>query len=229
MIISSIRRIKYYFHHSNSKPKLMKKIYLALPFVLALFLVSCGGGSKEAKVGEATAEAGKTDAPAAAAAPKTMINEADWAETDLSTISPLVHVSMKTPKDAKMEKNGNGGTDIRINPVYLITVGPNAVSSAKEAIEDAKHMTINSKSYKNGKVIREEANGFVYSIQMNDEANGTKYEPEAHFFYVIDKDGAFYTIQDSRPMDNNSLAGSAYSEEVASKLYNLVKASAKVK
>jgi hypothetical protein len=207
----------------------MKKIYLALPLVLSVLLISCGGGTKEAKTADATTEAGKTDAPAAAAAPKTMITEADWSETDLSTVSPMVPVSMKTPKDAKMEKNGNGGTDIRINPVYLITVGPNAVSNAKEAIEDAKHLTINNKTYKNGKVISEEANGFVYSMQMNDEANGTKYEPEAHFFYVIEKGGAFYTIQDARPMDNFSLPGSAYSEEVATKLFNIVKSSAKVK
>jgi hypothetical protein len=207
----------------------MKKIYLALPFVISLFLVSCGGASKDAKVAETTTDAAKTETPAATAAPKTMINEADWADTDLSTVSPMVPVHMKTPKDAKMEKNGNGGTDIRINPVYLITVGPNAVSSAKEAIEDAKHMTINNKTYKNGKVISEEANGFIYSMQMNDEANGTKYEPEAHFFFVIEKDGAFYTIQDVRPMDNFSLAGSAYSEEVATKLFALVKGSAKVK
>jgi hypothetical protein len=207
----------------------MKKIFLALPVVISLFFVSCGGASKDAKAADASAEGTKTDAPAAAAAPKTMITEADWVDTDLSTVSPMVPVSMKTPKDAKMEKNGNGGADIRINPVYLITVGPNAVSSAKEAIADAKHMTVENKSYKNGKIISEDANGFVCSIQMNDEANGTKYEPEAHFFYVIGKDGAFYTIQDARPLDNFGLAGSAYTEENATKLFNLVKASAKVK
>lgn len=204
----------------------MKKLFI-VPVALSLFLASCGGGSKDAASTENAAEA-KTET-AAAEAPKTTINEADWAETDLSTTSTMVPVSMKVPKDAKLEKNGNGGVDIRINPVYLITAGNYAVSTVKEAIDDAKKMTISNSGYKNGKVISEDANGFVYSYQMNDEANGTKYEPEAHFFYALEKDGAVYTIQDARPLDNFSLAGSAYTEEVASKLYNLVKGSAKVK
>lgn len=205
----------------------MKKIYLTLPFVISLFLISCGGGTKDAKMGDAKSETPET--ATAPAAPKTVITEADWADTDLSTVAPMVPVMMKAPKDAKMEKNGNGGADIRINPVYMITVGPNMVQSAKEAITDAKHMSIENKSYKNAKVISEDENGFVFSYQMNDEANGTKYEPEAHFFYVIEKGGAFYTIQDVRPMDNFMLPGSAYSDEVATKLYALVKGSAKVK
>ncbi|MFI5149936.1 MAG: hypothetical protein ACHQRM_09405 [Bacteroidia bacterium] len=206
----------------------MKKIVFSLTLASALFLVSCGGASKDAKKEEGSAEAGKVT-EVAAPAPKTVINEADWSEVDLSTVSPMVHVSVKLPKGVKMEKNGNGGADIRINESHLFTVSTLAVSSLKEAMDSDKSLTINNKSYKNGKVISEDPNGFVYSIQMNDEANGKKYEPEAHFVYYVEKDGAFYSIQDMRPMDNYSLAGSAYPEDIAKQLYALIKGSAKAK
>ncbi|HXC06448.1 MAG TPA: hypothetical protein VNZ86_16935, partial [Bacteroidia bacterium] len=111
----------------------------------------------------------------------------------------------------------------------LFTVSTLAVSSLKEAMESDKSLTVNNKSYKNGKIISEDPNGFVYSVQMNDEANGTKYEPEAHFVYYVEKEGAFYSIQDMRPLDNFGLAGSAYPEDIAKQLYALVKTSAKAK
>jgi hypothetical protein len=205
----------------------MKKVLFSLAFASALLLVSCGGNSKEDKK-EGNAETGKA-AETAAPAPKTIINEADWAEVDLSTVSPMVHISVKLPKGVKMEKNGNGGADIRINESHLFTVSTLAVSSLKEAMESDKSLTVNNKSYKNGKIISEDPNGFVYSVQMNDEANGTKYEPEAHFVYYVEKEGAFYSIQDMRPLDNFGLAGSAYPEDIAKQLYALVKTSAKAK
>jgi len=207
----------------------MKSILSAFAVVLVLSLSSCGGSSTKGGTNGADSTKGSSTAtPApAAAAPTMTVNEADWQLTDLSTIAPLIHISMKVPKGAKMEKNGNGGVDIRVSDFYMITVSALAVSSIKEAMDGDKSMTISSKSYMNGKTLSEDANGMVYTEQMNTEANGTTYQPEVHFAYYIGKpDGAFYSVMDVRPLDNFSVAGSAYSADIANKVYAIVKGSA---
>ncbi len=160
--------------------------------------------------------------------PTLVINESEWVETNLNPISSFINISMKLPKDAKLEKNGNGGVDIRINDFYMIQVGTIAVSSIKDAMDSDKSLTVNNaSSYINGKVLSEEPNGFEYSMQMKDEENGTKYEPETHFAYYVEKDGAIYSILDQRPLDNFSVRGSAYNEDIAKKIYAIIKSSAK--
>lgn len=189
----------------------------------AAILASCGSPS-ENKETPVIVESSIAAAPA----PTLVINEAEWVEQNLNTISSFINVSLKLPKDAKMEKNGNGGVDIRINEFYMITVGNIAVSSIKEAIDSDKSLTINNtSSYINGKVVLEEANGFEYSMQMKDEENGTKYEPETHFAYYVEKEGAIFSIKDQRPMDNFFVTGAAYNEDIANKMYAIIKSSAK--
>ena len=210
----------------------MKSILSTLTIVAVFSLASCGGASDKGKSTSPDSTKTTTDQPAAtgtsAAAPTMTVNEADWEVKDLSTVAPLIHISMKVPKGAKMEKNGNGGVDIRVSDFYLITVSALAVSSAKEALDDVKSLSIKSSSYMNGKALSEEDNGIVYTMQMNTEANGTKYEPEVHFAYIIGKpDGAFYSVADARPLDNFSVPGSAYSADIANKIYAIVKGSAK--
>ncbi len=195
------------------------------------FLTSCGGSeTKTTDSGTAEpASAGKSDAKAAPA-PEVKIDVAGWVATDLSTASKMIPMMLNLPKDAKIEKNGNGGVDVLLNSAYTITISSQAVSNIKEAMKGDKDLTINNTtSYKNGKAIVDEPNGFVYSMQMKDEANGTKYEPEAHFFFYIEKDGAIYSVQDARPMSNGFLSGKTYTEDNAKKLYESVKASAKLK
>lgn len=161
-------------------------------------------------------------------APTMTVNDADWVAKDLKTVAPMVHVTMRVPKDAKLEKNGNGGVDIRVNDFYLITVSTLAVSSLDEAKKSDKSLTVDRKDqYINTKVNTDEPNGFVYTIQMKDEANGNKYEPESHFAYYVEKDGAFYSILDARPLDAFSTPGSAYTLDIANKVYAIVKGSAK--
>jgi len=172
-----------------------------------------GGGDKAAK-------------PAAKAI---TVNEADWVEKNLKDVSPMVNVTMKVPKDAKVEKNGNGGVDITLTDTYALTVSTLAVSNIAEAMTGDKSLSIGHSSYQNGKVLTEEPNGMVYTMQMKDEANGTKYEPEFHFAFYLDKEGAIYSIQDTKPMSAPiSTPGSTYSEALAKQVYGIVKASAKV-
>lgn len=158
------------------------------------------------------------------------IDGTGWIATDLTSISDSsIRMIINLPKNAKMEKNGNGGVDIHLNEAYTINVSY-LFGSVKEAVESDKSLYINNKSYKNGKMIIDESNGNVYSKQMKDEANGIKYEPEAHFTYYLEsKDGGVYSIMDVRPMNNFFLPGSTYTEDNAKKLYAIIKASAKLK
>lgn len=207
----------------NKNKKNMKTTSYFFALAGITILASCGSPSEKTESTE-VAEASIAAAPI----PTLAVNEAEWVEQNLSTISSFINISVKLPKDAKLEKNGNGGVDVRINDFYMLTVSAIAVSNIKEGIESDKSLTVNNvSSYINGKVLVEEPNGFAYSMQMKDEENGIKYEPEAHFAYYIEKDGAVYSILDQRPLDNFSVSGAAYSEDIANKVYAIIKASAK--
>jgi hypothetical protein len=202
--------------------------------VSVLGLLAVGGCSKSSdkaesgESGEASETAGKTTEAAKAASdvPTMTIDEAAWAVKDLSEVSPMIHVSMKVPADAKLEKNGNGGVDITIAPFYMITVGNLAVGSLAEAKGWGESSSTGDSSYKDGKKSTDEDNGFVFTYQMNDEANGTKYQAESHFYYFLEKDGAVYSINDTKPMDAFFTTGSAYTLDMANKVYGIVKSSA---
>ncbi len=200
----------------------MNRISIIVATLALTLTAACKDKGKDAAGGGGTAKTAET-----AKAPTLKINEADWVEKDLSTVSPMIHVTMKVPKDAKLEKNGNGGVDILVSKEYLITVSAMAVSNTGEAIKNQKALTIESTSYINGKVITEEPNGLIYSMQMKTEENGNTYQPEAHFVFALDKDGAIYSIHDERSMDAFMTPGSAWSEDLAKQVYAIVKASAK--
>ncbi|MDQ3368527.1 MAG: hypothetical protein M3680_24125 [Myxococcota bacterium] len=194
-------------------------VTLATAFALTLSFAACKKKEGDAGGGGGSASSAKV--------PTMTVTAADWVEQDLKTVSPLVNLTMKVPKDAKLEKNGNGGVDVLVNDFYMLTVSNLAVSNVAEAIQSDKSLTIENSSYMNGKVVSEEPNGFIYTYQMKDEANGTKYQPETHFAYYVEKDGAIYSIQDQKPMKAFSTPGSAYTEATAKSVYEIVKSSAK--
>lgn len=193
------------------------------------FITSCGESAKTNSENSTTTT--EPIATETVKAPIITIDGTTWVATDLSSVSNMVPIIVNLPKDVKMEKNGNGGVDIHLNEAYGITVSTAmAVSNIKQALDSDKSLFVNNTtSYKNGKILIDEANGNVYSMQMKDEENGTKYEPENHFTYYLEKDGAVYSIMDVRPMDNFFLPGSTYTEANAKKLYDIVKSSAKIK
>lgn len=193
---------------------------------LALTFTAAACKDKDAG-GGASSGGGAAKTTESAKGPTLTINEADWVEKDLTTVSPMIHVSMKVPKDAKLEKNGNGGVDITLAPHYVIQVSNMAVSNPAEALANRKALSIEHTGYINGKVLTEEPTGFVYTMQMKTEENGNTYQPEVHWAHVVDKDGAIYLINDERSMDGFSTPGSAWSEALAKQVYAIVKASAK--
>jgi hypothetical protein len=193
--------------------------------LLALSLPACGKKSNDSAGAGADP---KTVEPAAPKAAGITVNEADWVVKNLHDTAPLINVTMKVPKDAKLEKNGNGGVDITLDENYMITVGAIAVSSIDEAKKDDKSMTTESTSKQAGKILSEDPNGFVYTEQMKTEENGHTYEPEAHFAFYLNKDGAIYSILDARTMSGFNAPGSIYTEALAKQVYGIVKGSAKV-
>ena len=127
-------------------------------FTLAL-ATACGGaaapaaGDKTAPKGDAVADA--KDAAPAVEVPTLKINEADWVAKNLKEVSPMINVTIKAPKDATFEANGNGGVDIKIAPFYMLTVGNLAVSNLKEAIEWGNSSSTGNSSFQGGKKLLE--------------------------------------------------------------------------
>jgi hypothetical protein len=206
----------------------MTKLTALFASIALTFTVAACGGKKE-EGGAASAKTAGGGEKAAAKAPTLTINEADWVEKDLSTVSPMIGITMKVPKDAKLEKNGNGGVDIKVADFYMLTVSALAVSNVAEGVQWRKDLTIAHSGYQDGKVVSEEPNGVITSAQMKTEANGTTYQPEVHFAYFVEKDGAIWAIADERPLDAFSTPGSAWSEALAKQVYGIVKGSAKAK
>ena len=203
----------------------MKNI-LCIPILIGFLMLNACGGSKDKK--EAASE---TPAAPTEKVPTMAINEADWEVTDLNPTSRIIPVSMKIPKGAKLEKNGNGGVDVTISDFYILTVYQVAVSSIKEAMDDDKKLTVNNTtSYKDGKIIIDDPNGFVYTYQMKDEANGIKYKPQSHFYYYFTSgpNGAVFSVHDDKPMSGPSVPEQAYTLEIAKQVYEIVKGSATV-
>jgi len=207
----------------------MKRQFISVTILSTLLVLTSCGGSGDTTTVQTTTETTATEQ--SAPAQNITIETSTWAAVDLSTASTMIPVMLNLPNDAKIEKNGNGGVDVRLNEAYLITISnAGMASTVKEVLDDVKALTVsNTSSYKDGKIILEEPNGLIYSMQMNDEANGTKYQAEVHFAYCVEKEGAFYLIQDARPMDNGFLPGSTYTEQNAKTLYESVKATAKAK
>jgi hypothetical protein len=206
----------------------MKNILSIAIIIGALMLNACGGhkDSKDAAAGTETA----TAAPAEKV-PTMTVNEADWEIKDLNPTSKIIPVSMKVPKGAKLEKNGNGGVDVTVSDFYVLTVYQVAVSSVKEAMDDDKKLTVNNTtSYKDGKVVVDDPDGFVYTYQMKDEANGTKYPPQSHFYYYFTSgpDGAVFSVHDDKPLSGPMVSEAAYTLDIAKQVYAIVKGSASV-
>ncbi|MGP8217202.1 MAG: hypothetical protein ACLQQ4_16650 [Bacteroidia bacterium] len=213
----------------------MKTVLYFFTIVTILLLNSCKGPSvKESKSDTGST---KTSAPVPAAstaspagtAPALTINEADWELKDLSKIAKYINISMKVPKSAKVEQQTEVGIVIRLSPYYTINIASRAESSIKDAMEFDK-APIKDTANKNRKVLKEESNGMIFTFQIPDESNGTKYEPEVHFTYYVGQPGNLYAISDdfSSADTTNTVNGSYYSEDVANKVYAIIKSSAKV-
>lgn len=205
----------------------MKRISItALLFTLTASFTAC----KEGKENTATGSAASATAAATGAVNKPAktitINEADWTVRNLKEVSPLVNISMKVPKDAKLEQNANGGVDIPVNNLYMLTVSTLAVSDIAEAMASDKAIALGG-LYTNARVVTEEPTGMIYTRQLQDEH--VKHQPEFHFAAYLEKDGAIYSIQDQQPLDAPfDTPGSTYSEALAKQVYGIVKSSAKI-
>lgn len=204
----------------------MKKM-IVLVLMLSFVLQSCK--DKEVAAAADTAGTEETAVAETAKTPVYVVNEADWVETDLSGTSSLTPIIVKLPKGAVLEKNGNGGVDVKIADDYVITVYAQAVSSMEELIKGNKDLTVGrTQQYVDIKLPKDEPTGFVYTYTMKPEANGFKYNPESHFFHALKTDGgAFFSLSDgnSSTMDDNKV----YTEEAALKAYDIIKKSAKIK
>ncbi|MGP8217203.1 MAG: hypothetical protein ACLQQ4_16655 [Bacteroidia bacterium] len=206
----------------------MKSILLGLTIITVLSLSSCGGSSVKENALSADTAKTNTAPPAAQAA----VNDDGWVLTDLSKITDQIPVSMKVPKGAKMEKNDAGGVTVHVNDFYVININSVASTAINEAIAMDKGSVVNDHMvYMNNKIITEEPNGMIYSFQEKpDPGSNTVYEPQAHFFYYLQKSNGstIYSIFDGLENGHATVKGSMFSQDLANKTYAIVKASAKM-
>lgn len=189
----------------------MKTIYLALAL---LALGSCSGGSTDT----AAEEKPKFDVYT--------FGNTEWVEKDLSTISPIIHATVKVPKDAVLTKNEFDGIDIKMGKYYVIKVG----LSVDESLEAAKRFytmgrTEDNDAAKDLKIVIDEPNGIVYTHTSILDGS----EPESHFYYVTQTSEAdkYITFKDEPPFLED-IPGSAFPLENAKKAYEMIKSSLKV-
>lgn len=197
----------------------MKRVYQML--FVALLAVSC---NKDAKNGEGSADTAKG---ADAAAEKTetpkvayVFNEADWVETDLSTINKNYPILVKLPKTAKIGPSEvdpealtvtiNEETGIDISTIFYATT-EEAITGFKgqEGVNDGKDR----------KLIKEDKEGFFY-----EELATEGYDAQFRFWIVLKAKGeGCFTFR------NHATGAIPGTKEAAEKMYEAIRSSAKLK
>jgi len=208
----------------------------------ALILNSCGGPKEKKDAGTTQVDTTAASKPVADAPATITVNEADWEVKDLSTIAPDLHLSLKLPKDATIEKGDESSVDIKISDSYRIfasydtkpriTTGADSkIKTIKQAMALDKEIMIGADDpelYVSSKVVATYPDGFIYTQQEKDKAGEPKHQPESHFYYYLLAKGPnpVIYIRDTKPF-SSKLPDSAYTIELAKKVYAIIKASAK--
>ena len=206
-----------------TKAPSLSLVLAGLGLLLTTGLTSCGGSSDTA-----TEETKK-------ATPAPEIDGKGWVPTDLSTTSPKMPVIVNLPPNTKVEKTSDdeyASLRFDIGEFNEFSVRHEGMS-VPESIANEKNYTAlyDTSLYLPGKILKEDAQGFVYMKQQKLVEGGPKYEPEAHFVLFVKgkTDEDVYSIRDSRPIMSLIDNSGTWPEANATKLYDLMKASAKVK
>lgn len=205
----------------------MKNTIFLLFALGALTLSSCGGAkSPETAAADPAAATTATTAPATTAAAIT-VNEAEWQLKDLKPVSSIIPISMKLPKSARLEKNGNAGVDATIGDSYTLVVYQTAISAIKEGIDGDKQMYVKNSDMQTTKIELDEPNGFIYTVTYKG-TDGKTFPGGTHFvyYYAAKSSGGetFFSVHDEKAMSGTA-ADDAFTVELAKQVYALVKGS----
>ena len=206
-------------------PKEILRRYFTIIWMTAAAasFTSCGNSGTEEKSGDKTATA-KTEVP------KLVINEAEWVDTDLSKVAPFAKVTMKLPKGVDIQLSGGGGLDINLSPWYQLHVSVNSMAikackeQMQEALKDENYKGLMNEEHKTLKYLVEEPNGAIY--QYTSDTSG----PTTLMYYYVPQGEYAENLQFEvrKPMDKaHHVPGEAYTEELARKVYQIVKTTVK--
>lgn len=196
-----------------------KRIYTIGMAACLLFTVACSAKKEDGKQSES--QSGDSGIS---------ISEGEWVEKDLSTIDPELPVILKAPKNAKIEKiDLTGEIEITVNDQYALSVSKDPSFSAEECVKFTKDFlpALNDLEKDASKLtVFENGEGIIYSEQRKDW-NAPRY----HFCHCLVKGEDVYRVESQVPLKAEFTVkdNSVYSKELARKMYDLVKSSAKVK
>ena len=151
------------------------------------------------------------------------INESDWVETDLSAKSSFSPAMLKLPKNATIAIVKNF-PQVVISDGYALQVR----DTEPGGFDFDKRNVVSLEFYKEGKVILDEGNSYIYTNTKKDGADGKKYKPEVHF--VIHKkisEMKYLEVTDVKP--EGSSVEIEFTEELAKKVYGIISSSIKIK
>ena len=151
------------------------------------------------------------------------INESDWVETDLSAKSSFSPAMLKLPKNATIAIVKNF-PQVVISDGYALQVR----DTEPGGFDFDKRNVVSLEFYKEGKVILDEGNSYIYTNTKKDGADGKQYKPEVHF--VIHKkinENKYIEVTDLKP--EGSSVEIEFTEELAKKVYGIILPSIKIK
>ena len=151
------------------------------------------------------------------------INESDWVETDLSAKSSFSPAMLKLPKDATISIVKNF-PQIIVSDGYALQVR----DTEPGGFDFDKRNAVSLDFYKEGKILLDEGNSYIYTNTKKDGADGKQYKPEVHF--VIHKkinDNKYIEVTDVKP--EGSSVEIEFTEELAKKVYGIISPSIKIK
>ena len=151
------------------------------------------------------------------------INESDWVETDLSAKSSFSPAMLKLPKNATI-------TIVKNFPQVVISDGYALQVRDTEAggFDFDKRNAVSLDFYKEGKILLDEGNSYIYTNTKKDGSDGKQYKPEVHF--VIRKkinEMKYIEVTDVKPEGSSTEID--FTEDLAKKVYSIISPSIKIK
>lgn len=191
----------------------MKRVFQML--LVALVVASCNKKASTEDANADTTTETKTETPAVAY----VFNEADWVETDLSTINKAYPILVKLPKTAKITPSDVNPEDlmVTINEETGVDVSTAFENTTEEAVKRFKAQF--ASGAKTTKVLKEDADGFIY-----EELATEGYDAQYRFFFFIKAKGEGCFV-----FHNRATGIVAGTKEAAEKMYETIKSSAKLK
>ena len=154
-----------------------------------------------------------------------VINESDWVETDLSTTSADIPITMKLPKNVKLTKDAIG-IKAAINNEYIIDIQRSGASATGDLLAYNKKMEMSEEFYTDAKILQEGDIGFVY--KHTTKGGRRQYANSMSHFLIGVRVSEYVCIKvkDALPKGDTKFV---YTDELAKQVYGIISPSITIK